>query len=246
MVGIVIFTFKKMTMKKIFLSITTIFVLTVIMVSCKKDVVQNDNQVGSSKITYYATITVLGDVYMADSVGVPFVDPGATAATTSGDNVPVIATGTVDVSTPGVYTINYSATNKDGYSISAARHVAVYSTDASADTNNLSGNYLRGSTGSTSIWSKIAPGVYVVMNPGGYSGDSLLTAVVLNPTGFIITMPSQQSSNGSTIDAVDTSAAASPLILYDTSIYINHLKPSFAWIIENSGYGTGPRLFTKQ
>jgi hypothetical protein len=220
-------------MKKIFLLATGFFVLAIIMSSCKKDVVQNDNQVGISKITYYAVLNMAGSLYMADSVGIPFIDPGVTA-TANGISLPVTVSGTVDQTTPGVYVLTYSATNKDGYSAaSLQRWVAVYSTDASADTNNFSGNYTRTSNNSVAIWSKFAPGVYKVINPGGASSDSLFTAIVFNPTGDSISMPSQISSNGSTVYALGA--------VYDTA------APSgYVWTIENSGYGTSARTFVKQ
>jgi len=221
-----------MTMKKIFLLTTGFFILTIIMVSCKKDVVQNDNQVGSSKITYYAILNMAGNVYMADSVGIPFADPGVTA-TANGVSLPVTVSGTVDQTTPGVYVLTYSAVNKDGYPASIQRWVAVYSTTASADTNDFSGNYARTTNNSIAIWSKLAPGVYKVINPGGAPTDSLFTAIVFNPTADSISMPSQISSNGTTVDA--TGAA------YDTAA-----PATYEWEIENSGYGTSTRHFVKQ
>lgn len=202
------------------------------MVSCKKDVVQNDNEVGSSKITYYAVFNMAGNVYMADSVGIPFTDPGVTA-TANGVSLPVTVSGVVDQTTPGVYVLTYSATNKDGYPASIQRWVAVYSTAASADTNNFSGNYARTSNNSVAIWSKLAPGVYEVINPGGAPTDSLFTAIVFNPTADSISMPSQIASDGTTVYAAGAT--------YDTAA-----PATYQWVIENSGYGTSTRTFIKQ
>jgi len=221
-----------MTMKKIF-SIAAVFML-IVMTSCQKTVVQTDTQVGISKITYYATITMNGDVYMATPLGTPFVDPGATAATSAGTSVPVVVQGSVDETTAGIYTLNYVATNADGFSVTTARHIAVYDTDAGAAANDLSGSYARSTNGSLAVWTKIAPGVYEVVNPGGAPTDPTFTVMVLNPTGFDISMPQQQSSNGSTVTASGA--------LYDGI----DVPASYQWEIVNAGYGTSTRVFTKQ
>src|ERR1700733_15353055 len=81
--------------------------------SCSKDpIVSNDQYVGRSKITYYANIVLTGETSISVVQGVAFTDPGV-KATSNGADVPVTTTGSVDTSTPGIYTLNYSATNAD-------------------------------------------------------------------------------------------------------------------------------------
>ena len=121
---------------------------------------------------------------------------------------------------------------KDGFSASVYRTVVVYSTDASAAANDLSGNYARTSNGQIATWTKIAPGVYTVFNPGGAIGTNV-TIIAINPTGFTIKIPTQPISEGGT-----------PITSSDES-YTNSVPPTYTWKIVNSGYGTALRTFTK-
>lgn len=59
--------------------------------------------------------------------GTGFNDPGATAINANGDNVPVTVTGNVDLSTPGSYTLTYTATEGEN-SVSTTRTVVVADT----------------------------------------------------------------------------------------------------------------------
>jgi len=208
------------------------FLAIALLVSCnKKDVIDNNEQVGISRITHYPVLTLLGDEYITVVKGGTFTDPGATAVAGT-DPAPVTTTGTVDKNTTGVYVVNYTAVNKDGFSASTQRFVIIYSTDASAATNDLSGNYARSTNGSVAVWTKLAPGVYKVFNPGGAPGTNL-TVIVFNSTGFSIKIPSQAASDGST-----TSSSG--------EVYTNSTPPKYSWVIVNSGYGTALRTFTKQ
>src|SRR5437868_13360444 len=97
---------------------------------------------------------------------------------------------------PGVYTLTYTATNSDAFSPTATRTVVVYQTAPDAAAHDLSGTYLRPATGVTSTWTKIAPGVYVVQNPGGAAAGTNLIVVAVNPSGFSIKIPEQIASDG--------------------------------------------------
>lgn len=70
-------------------------------------------------------VTILGNADLAVMTGSDFTDPGATAV--DADNAPlsVCADGHVDVSTPGVYQILYSATDSRGRTATAIRRVTV-------------------------------------------------------------------------------------------------------------------------
>jgi hypothetical protein len=216
-------------MKKYSVFIFTIFIL---LASCKKDkIISTADQVGISKVTYFPILTMKGDNIMVVEKGGTFTDPGVTAKAGESD-VPVTSTGTVNTSTPGVYTINYSATNKDGFSASLRRTVAVYSTAADAAAHDLSGNYARTSNGSVASWTKLAPGVYKVFNPGGAPGTNL-TVIVFNPSGYDIFIPEQVSSDGSITSSSNES-------------YTNGSPAQYSWKVINPGYGTGQRTFIKQ
>lgn len=216
-------------MKKYSVFIFTIFIL---LTSCKKDkIISTADQVGISKVTYFPILTMKGDNIMVVEKGGTFTDPGVTAKAGESD-VPVTSTGTVNTSTPGIYTINYSATNKDGFSASLRRTVAVYSTAADAAAHDLSGDYARTSNGSVASWTKLAPGVYKVFNPGGAPGTNL-TVIVFNPSGYDIFIPEQVSSDGSITSSSNES-------------YTNGSPAQYSWKVINPGYGTGQRTFIKQ
>ncbi|MND44860.1 hypothetical protein D3C80_357090 [compost metagenome] len=209
-----------------------ILFLCMVGLSCKKyDTTYPEGYVGTSKITQYPILTLNGDRYMAFVNGGTFVDPGATAK--AGDqDVPVTVTGSVDSSTPGVYTLTYSAVNSDGFSASVNRTVIIATVDASAENNDFSGNYARNTNGSVAVWTRIAPGVYTVFNPGGAPGTNL-TVVVVNSTGTEIEIPEQAASDGSPTSSSDEVYSLGP-------------PATYKWVILNPGYGTALRTFIKQ
>src|SRR5678809_1212203 len=104
--------------------------------------------------------------YMTIEQGGSFTDPGI-VATEGGATIPYTTEGSVNTGEVGVYDITYRAVNKDGFPASLTRTVIIYSTEASGAANDLSGTYVRSSNGVESVWTKIAPGVYTVANPGG-------------------------------------------------------------------------------
>ncbi|HEY6502991.1 MAG TPA: DUF5011 domain-containing protein [Chitinophagaceae bacterium] len=201
---------------------------------CEKTETFNNtaDRVGHSRVIFFPIVTLKGDRYMVVPVGGTFTDPGVTAKVGDAD-VPSTTSGTVNTSAPGVYTLVYTALNSDGFAATAIRTVAVYSTDASAAANDLSGNYLRAATGITSTWIKMAPGVYQVINPGGAAAGASLVAIVFNATGFTVDMPTQVTSDGLTSSTT-------------SEVYTNGSPSSYSWIFLNPGYGTGVRTFVKQ
>lgn len=72
-------------------------------------------------------ITLTGDNPLSLAVGTSFADPGASAFDAVDGIIPVRASGTVDTSTRGVYTITYSAVDTAGNSAYATRTVNVRS-----------------------------------------------------------------------------------------------------------------------
>ena len=207
-------------MKKGYAFILIAFVA--IISSCSKDpIISTADRVGISKVTYYPIITLTGNSIIPIANGTPFTDPGVKATAGTAD-VPVTTSGTVDTATDGVYTLTYTATNADGFSSTAARTVVVYTTDASALANDLSGSYLRAATGELAIWTKIAPGVYTVQNPGGATAGRSLVVVAINPTGFTITIPEQKASDGTLSSSSNES-------------YTNSNPPTYTWRFLNPG-----------
>ncbi len=100
----------------IFLIIFSLFV----QYGCEKELTSE----GVSRTTTYATINLNGDNPIFLNVGEAYAEPGGTTET--GD--PITITGAVDSDTPGVYGVNYSATNVDGFENSVARTVYVSNT----------------------------------------------------------------------------------------------------------------------
>ncbi len=221
-------------MKK-YISYIGLAVLSIAFFSCTKSEVFNypAGYVGISKITTYPTITVAGAAYIYVPKGGTYTDPGATAKAGSA-SVPVVASGLPNVNVAGVYTETYTATNTDGFSASGTRTIAVYSTDATATGNDFSGTYLRAATGAVATWTKVAPGVYFVDNPGGAPGVNL-QVILFNPTGNQIKIPLQIAGGNPTSSASESTVPGAPGTLV-----------SYMMKIVNPGYGPAVRTFVKQ
>jgi hypothetical protein len=70
-------------------------------------------------------ITLNGSNPLTVECGTAFVDPGATASDACAGAVPAVPSGSVDVNTPGDYTITYTATDPSGNTATATRTVTV-------------------------------------------------------------------------------------------------------------------------
>jgi len=188
--------------------------------SCEKDLTSE----GVSKVTTYVKLTMTGEHFMSIPQGLAYTEPGITGK--EGETtVNVTTTGTVDPNTPGVYTVTYSAINKDGYPVSDSRIVNVY--DPAAAANDFSGNYARSTNGSIAVWTKVAPGMYTVNNPGGAPGTNL-TIYAFNPSGNTILVPTQVSSDGSITSATNAEGG-------DEIEYTPGPPAGYAWAIVNAG-----------
>jgi len=207
--------------------------LAVLFVACNKDEIHNtEDQVGISRVTHFAVLTLNGDRYMTVEQGSNFTDPGI-VATEGGADIPYTTDGSVNTSDVGVYNLTYSAVNKDGFPASLSRTVIVYSTESSAAANDLSGTYIRSSNGIESTWTKIAPGVYKVLNPGGAAAGTSLLVIAFNQTGYTIHIPEQTIGDGSTMSSAQEVYSVGP-------------PATYTWQIVNSGYLDNLRTFVKQ
>jgi hypothetical protein len=169
-------------------AIKYLFILaaSVTLFSCAKDEVKiTDTQVGHSRITNFAVLTMEGDPYISIVTGGSFTDPGVTAKE-GADDLQVQTTGTVDAATPGVYDITYSATNKDGFSASVTRTVAVLPEAEQAGVD-ISGSYVYATNAAykASI-KKLAPGFYISDNVWG---PNLIPSYILTSDGATLTLP---------------------------------------------------------
>src|SRR5689334_15835888 len=139
--------------------------LIIVLGACnEKEIHNTDTQIGQSRVTFFPLLTLKGPKFIAVAKGGTYTDPGYTA-TEGGQPIQATASPAVNTASPGVYSVVYTATNKDGFSSQAYRIVIVYDTDATAAAQDLSGNWARTSNGSVATFTKLAPGVYTVFNP---------------------------------------------------------------------------------
>jgi hypothetical protein len=130
-------------MKNIIKIVTLTFFAAAIFISCSKD---SEN---ASNVVTYPVFTLEGGNFIIGIVSSTgsFVDPGVQAF--SGDvEVPVITSGNVDITTPGLYILTYTAFDESGlFSVSTERKVLI--TDATL-TEDYTGTYVH-STNSSRI-----------------------------------------------------------------------------------------------
>jgi len=216
---------------KRYLAIIILGVVSIVYSSCKKESFDYpEGYVGISKITVFPVLTMKGDKYVAVAKGATYTDAGATAVAGT-STIEVKTTGLPNTATAGVYLITYSATNSDGFAATATRSVVVYDTKADAVANDFSGNYLRAATGTITKWTKLAPGAYLVNNPGVAAAGTTVNVIAINPTGNTIDIPQQNTDSGpwgSNTESKDL------------------ITGNYSWAVENPGYGTAVRTFVKQ
>lgn len=115
-------------MKNIKFPIYILLGLLTSLVSC-----EDDSTGGVSKVTSLPDFTLTGGDVLLVEPGTAFEDPGATAMegerelsiTSEESGGRFFGAGSIDTSSPDLYTISYSATNSDGFDGSAVRTVFV-------------------------------------------------------------------------------------------------------------------------
>jgi hypothetical protein len=146
------------------------------------------DRVGISRVTFFPTFNMSGAKYISIVKGGAFTDPGVTAKEGTAD-LQVTKTGAVDVNTVGVYDIVYSATNKDGFTSSVTRTIAVLPSAEQAGVD-ISGKYANtGSFSYVATMQKLAPGFYVVDNVWGGGSAAIIAAYVLTVDGTNLILP---------------------------------------------------------
>ncbi len=81
-------------------------------------------------------VTVISSEVVSIAQGTPYTDPGATAMDACVGSLAVTSSGSVNVITPGVYVLTYTATNAGGLSASAQRVVTVTPTASPVTTGS--------------------------------------------------------------------------------------------------------------
>lgn len=176
-------------MKKI-INIVILACLT-LFISCEKETE------GISFETNYANFTMTGPSFYNLPLGTPYAEPGLKAEA-GGQELPVTATNNIDHTKMGIYDVNYSATNKDGYGATTSRMVAVY--DPAAPATDLTGNYIsdmyrlnadgvsgrRTFTGLAVTVTKVSPGIFYVSDLlGGYYDQGVKYGAAYAMTGYV-------------------------------------------------------------
>ncbi len=195
----------------------------VIMTSCEKETENVSKEVKVS----FPTIALNGDAVVKLAVGAAYTDAGAKLTDDISGAVTDIQPTSSDVNTavPGLYVVNYSAANANGFEAAAGRIVAVTNVTGTAD---RSGTYRRTATGINCIITKMSDGLYKVQNPGG-AGVGVNTIVYFVETApGVFVCPSQPSVDG-------------PFAV----IEINFTATGATWKVQNAGYGTQLRTFVK-
>jgi hypothetical protein len=191
--------------------------ILVFLFSCNKfTVVDTPTQVGISTVTYYVVFTLNGPEVQSIVVGTPYTDPGAKAEE-NGQPVQYSTDGTVDVNTVGFYPITYSAVNKDGYSSSVTRYVAVLA-EAAQPGIDLSGTYTNvGTLALTADITKVASGVFYTTNAWGGASSFVLPMYFFSTDGTNITVPTQ-ATVGEVVDGTGT-ISSTGLIVWDLTLH---------------------------
>jgi hypothetical protein len=225
-----IVNYKTRTMK--FLPYILMFFSLTAFMGCAKeeDIISTETEVGRSKIVFFPEITTKGERLLILQQGKAYTEQGATAVL---NNKPTdfTTTGAVDVTKPGVYDITYEAKNEQGFSVDDFRTVVVIGSDV--DANDFSGTYLRAATGITSTWTKTAPGVYTVENPGGAGVGAGLKVIAVNYTGNKIAIPHQISPDFGSVSSGNETYNSGP-------------PATISYVFFAGGYGTALRTFVKQ
>lgn len=206
--------------------LTTISIgMMLLSAACKKD---STDHISTIVEVSYPSITLKGDPIVILNKGASYTDAGAsgkddiTGATS--DLSPV--SNNVNTAETGLYVVNYSISNANGYERTASRIVIVSGVNNPVD---YSGIYLRTATGVNCIVTKVAPGVYKVENPGGagVGAETIVYFVEISPDTFIC--PPQPTVEGTfAVNEIAFSATGS------------------SWRVDNAGYGTQLRSFVKQ
>jgi Domain of unknown function (DUF5011) len=226
-------------MKSTIIKFFCLLLSIVLLQACSKEPTydETDDMVGSSKVVYFATVAIKGERLMIIDQGSTFTDPGVTAEL-NGQPVPAPTSGTVNVNVPGVYVLEYTASNPEGFTASDWRTVVVMSTSAQVTNNNFAGTYVR-DNGVKVFWTKTGRGVYTVDNPGGAGVGVGFLVTLVNYEGNKIAIPQQLAFDPS-ISGLNTVSSASEV--YNASAVPVSVKYAFL----AGGYGSQVRNFTKQ
>ncbi len=187
--------------------IYSLVLLAFVAMSCEDETTEN-----VSTITYYPIFELEGGDVTVHIAGEAYTEPGVSAKEGESDlevtksvvqskfivpgqtqpaQVQYTTLSEVDGDTPGMYTVTYTAVNKDGYSGTTTRNVFVLE-EAPDPSVDLSGTYTSGSS-PTSVITKAANGIFYATNIWGGGSGVRIGAYVVTVDGVDINVPQQES-----------------------------------------------------
>jgi Domain of unknown function (DUF5011) len=185
------------TMKQIISKITLASLAFMLFAACSKEPSfdYEEGTVGSSRITHFPVFEYSGKTAMSVVKGTPFTDPGVKAK--EGDTeIPVTVTGSVNTAVTGFYRLDYTATNKDGFSVNTQRFVVVIA-NAEQPGVDVSGEYLPiGGAPSNAIITKEDQGLYFTTNCWGGGSLAVIPAYFVCLDGATVNIPQQDLGTG--------------------------------------------------
>lgn len=213
-------------MKKILLSVLA---GTLLLAACRKT---RDDVVSQIETVSSPTITFTGGQYYSINTGGSLPTVSATAYdSVIGESYEVTISGTeaLDNTTPGLYVVNASATNKLGYTTNEAVYVAVTDVNPAI---NLAGPYLRVANSEPVGVTKLANGLYETDDVGGAAALQV-RALFVHINDTLVDVPLQITSSGE-LECTGEKLSMQP---GDTTL---------AWVVVNPSFGTALRTFKKQ
>ncbi len=187
------------------------------------------------KITNYPTIKINGEMIVILNDGDTYTELGAVALAGT-EVLPLVTEGKVDTSKPGVYEVDYSAKNSDGYPTTQTRTIIVLKNGPSAI--NLEGTFARNGANINNV-TRISDRVYTCDNAGGLPSpyapdDNRVTLKFYNLDDVQIYAPQQSDVSPTGLSArTNVGTIVSP--------------NEFSWVLIASGvYGSAVRKFIRQ
>lgn len=200
-----------------------------VLISCKKEK-------STSMVVNVPNISmeILGPQVVSTTVGSSFVDNyGANFHNENGgvDFISSPTSSNLDLSTPGFYSITYSAKTKYGFKAQASRLVLVTSVSPAID---YSGTYMRLSNTQTITVTKQGTGLYKTDNIGGVAGDPnfIFDAYFGQIDDSTIVIPAQYNDIVGNYKGVG-------------NVVITSADTTLQWTIDGDSYGTALRQFKK-
>jgi hypothetical protein len=152
-----------------------------------------EDKVGISHVTRFPVFDMKGEEYVVILKGGTYTEPGVKAHEGAAE-IPVTTTGSVNTNVAGVYVLNYSAVNKDGFAANVSRTVIVTPGPEIPGTD-LSGKYdYVGSSTFTATVTKLGDGAYRTDN--AWSGLTVIPMIFFSQNGQTITVPDQTTGFG--------------------------------------------------